>query len=458
MRRCLVPVPGRRGVVVPFSFLASSPRAGRRKLIDEESPMGDGSRGRFFALKQQIARGTREDQVSPSFLPFLLLPLLLSPSINHRRSKSTADDRNRPLMADFGGTVWDVYIFIPEPGNTKAIIAVSALAKAMKEMNKSAVLRCRFYQFLHLKSKAPEIDVPQLDRSLKRIKLPREAWREKPSASNDEKVGVDGKKSSSSLEIKPSELTRQSARYNRSTRSSRIDSTFWYKRPKRGSGVLRKPGDERALELSLPTSPADSPPLGRCRKPPPLVGNVLPELDTNRDIKKKKKYQQYKLMKMRKRFFSDPSNQQMWLKSQSSRLQSSNLEEEEEEEEEEKEMRQRTSSKRDSSQGRATGPERDGKPYSSSAWRSSCRNTGWLRWVTRTTNRRELLPTHIATCPNGTSDGAAHPLLLVDDDVIAVTLHRPRICRSHATCLSLLHLPPIASSLLSPSALLEREG
>ncbi|RZR72501.1 hypothetical protein BHM03_00014091, partial [Ensete ventricosum] len=100
MRRCLVPAPGRRGVVVPFSFLASSPRAGRRKLIDEESPMGDGSRGRFFALKQQIARGTREDQ-----------------------------------------------------------------------------------------------------------KLPRGAWREKPSASNDEKVGVDGKKSSSSLE-EPKEFNR----------------------------------------------------------------------------------------------------------------------------------------------------------------------------------------------------------------------------------------------------------
>ncbi|XP_009399523.2 ATP-dependent DNA helicase 2 subunit KU80 isoform X1 [Musa acuminata AAA Group] len=229
----------------------------------------------------------------------------------------------------------DVYIFIPEPGNTKAIIAVSALAKAMKEMNKSAILRCvwrqgqgnvsigvltpnlssidnipdsfyfnilpfaedvrefqfpsfsnfpsswqpdqqqqeaaddlvrmldlapfdrkevlqpdytpnpvleRFYQFLHLKSKAPEIDVPQLNRSLKRIaepdpdflsrhnsiinnfqerfelkenpkkkKLSRRAWREKPSASNDEKVGVDGvvpkvqssslKKSLSSLEV-----------------------------------------------------------------------------------------------------------------------------------------------------------------------------------------------------------------------------------------------------------------
>ncbi|THU63792.1 hypothetical protein C4D60_Mb01t19570 [Musa balbisiana] len=100
----------------------------------------------------------------------------------------------------------------------------------------------RFYQFLHLKSKAPEIDVPQLDRSLKRIaepdpdflsrhnsiinnfqerfelkenpkkkKLSRRAWREKPSASNDEKVGVDGvvpkvqssslKKSLSSLEV-----------------------------------------------------------------------------------------------------------------------------------------------------------------------------------------------------------------------------------------------------------------
>lgn len=40
----------------------------------------------------------------------------------------------------------DVYIFIPEPGNTKAIIAVSALAKAMKEMNKSAVLRCIWRQ------------------------------------------------------------------------------------------------------------------------------------------------------------------------------------------------------------------------------------------------------------------------------------------------------------------------
>ncbi|URD72294.1 hypothetical protein MUK42_37325, partial [Musa troglodytarum] len=43
-----------------------------------------------------------------------------------------------------------------------------------------------------------------------------------------------------------------------------------------GSGVNGKPGDERALADSLPRSPADSPPLGRCRKPPPLSGTVLP--------------------------------------------------------------------------------------------------------------------------------------------------------------------------------------
>ncbi|XP_042405797.1 ATP-dependent DNA helicase 2 subunit KU80-like [Zingiber officinale] len=36
----------------------------------------------------------------------------------------------------------DVNIFIPEPGNTKAIIAVSALARAMQEKNRSAILRC----------------------------------------------------------------------------------------------------------------------------------------------------------------------------------------------------------------------------------------------------------------------------------------------------------------------------
>ncbi|KVH91330.1 Ku70/Ku80 beta-barrel domain-containing protein [Cynara cardunculus var. scolymus] len=40
----------------------------------------------------------------------------------------------------------DVNIFIADPGNKKAIIAVSALARAMKEMNKVAILRCVWRQ------------------------------------------------------------------------------------------------------------------------------------------------------------------------------------------------------------------------------------------------------------------------------------------------------------------------
>lgn len=40
----------------------------------------------------------------------------------------------------------DVYVFIAEPENTKAILAVSALARAMKEMNKVAILRCVWRQ------------------------------------------------------------------------------------------------------------------------------------------------------------------------------------------------------------------------------------------------------------------------------------------------------------------------
>ncbi|KAK6162483.1 hypothetical protein DH2020_002324 [Rehmannia glutinosa] len=42
----------------------------------------------------------------------------------------------------------DVNIFIAEPGNTKAIQAVSALARAMKEMNKVAIVRCVWRQGL----------------------------------------------------------------------------------------------------------------------------------------------------------------------------------------------------------------------------------------------------------------------------------------------------------------------
>lgn len=40
----------------------------------------------------------------------------------------------------------DVFSFVPEPGNTKAVAAVSALARAMSEMNKVAILRCVWRQ------------------------------------------------------------------------------------------------------------------------------------------------------------------------------------------------------------------------------------------------------------------------------------------------------------------------
>lgn len=40
----------------------------------------------------------------------------------------------------------DVNIFIAEPGNTKATLAVSALTRAMKEMNKAAIVRCVWRQ------------------------------------------------------------------------------------------------------------------------------------------------------------------------------------------------------------------------------------------------------------------------------------------------------------------------
>lgn len=40
----------------------------------------------------------------------------------------------------------DVNLFIAEPGNTKAIVAISALARAMKEMNKVAIIRCVWRQ------------------------------------------------------------------------------------------------------------------------------------------------------------------------------------------------------------------------------------------------------------------------------------------------------------------------
>lgn len=40
----------------------------------------------------------------------------------------------------------DVNVFIAEPGKMNATVAVSALARAMKEMNKVAIVRCVWRQ------------------------------------------------------------------------------------------------------------------------------------------------------------------------------------------------------------------------------------------------------------------------------------------------------------------------
>ncbi|KAH1247353.1 ATP-dependent DNA helicase 2 subunit KU80 [Glycine max] len=86
----------------------------------------------------------------------------------------------------------DVYVSLPKPGNTRAMIAVSAVARAMKEMNKVAILDLaphgqeevllpdftpnpvleRFYHYLELKSKDPDVAVPPLDDTLKKITEP----------------------------------------------------------------------------------------------------------------------------------------------------------------------------------------------------------------------------------------------------------------------------------------------
>lgn len=69
-----------------------------------------------------------------------------------------------------------------------------------------------------------------------------------------------------------------------------------------------------------------------------------------------------------------------------------------------REMDRSASSNSTSSQGMANGPSWFENPYSSSAWTSRLLKTGWFRYVARTTNLLELLPTQTATCPAGTSD------------------------------------------------------
>jgi len=87
----------------------------------------------------------------------------------------------------------DTSILIAEPGNTKAILAVSAVARAMEETKKVAILRCvwrerqanvilgvltpnisnksnvRFYSFLDTKSRRSDADVPPVDDAVKSI-------------------------------------------------------------------------------------------------------------------------------------------------------------------------------------------------------------------------------------------------------------------------------------------------
>ncbi|KAF8660317.1 hypothetical protein HU200_057892 [Digitaria exilis] len=70
------------------------------------------------------------------------------------------------------------------------------------------------------------------------------------------------------------------------------------------------------------------------------------------------------------------------------------------------------------------GPSAAGKPYSSSARRSSSRNAGWPRCATRTTNLREPSPdsTRTATCPAGTTA----PLPELEEEEVASAAAPPR--------------------------------
>ena len=127
--------------------------------------------------------------------------------------------------------------------------------------------------------------------------------------------------------------------------------------------------------------------------------------------------------------------------------------------EEEEDTRWRTSRKWSSSQGSAMGPGAAGKPYSSSACRSSSRNAGWLRCATRTTNRLGpedgAVPcTDTATCPAGTDakeeeeDEAASAARdrhrrsvrrsLTSDGIVITTLHILETWSSSGRCLASL--------------------
>lgn len=98
------------------------------------------------------------------------------------------------------------------------------------------------------------------------------------------------------------------------------------------------------------------------------------------------------------------------------------------------EMNRIASSKSDSSHGMANGPWLV-KPYSSSAWTRSFLKTGWFRYVARTTNLLQLVPTQTATYPAGTSDGMRAA------DMRALLRHLLSICLSLTMWRILLHFP-----------------
>ena len=93
-----------------------------------------------------------------------------------------------------------------------------------------------------------------------------------------------------------------------------------------------------------------------------------------------------------------------------------------------------TSSNSASSQGIAKGPWLE-KPYSSSAWIRSFLKAGWFRYVARTTNLLQLVPTQTATCPAGTSEGMRLA------DMRALLRHRRSIWRILTMWRILLHFP-----------------
>ena len=109
-----------------------------------------------------------------------------------------------------------------------------------------------------------------------------------------------------------------------------------------------------------------------------------------------------------------------------------------------REINRIASSKTDSSHGMTSGPWLT-KPYSSSAWTRRLLRIGWFRYDARTTNLLQPLPTHTATCPDGTSDGTER----LTEDKRALFRHRLSICLSFTMWRILLHFPTPSAIVVS---------